>query len=100
MEKKDISLVQAQVRRRNPEGGKKKKFPHSASWSLISFLQFKLIAQSFLNPFTPKSATYRFYSVLRQTILLVNGEPHRGERVNFPPLMAKSTPLGEKLLLL
>ena len=34
------------------------------------------------NPFTPISATYRFYSVLCQTILLINGEPLRGERVN------------------
>ena len=30
---------------------------------------------------SPNSATYRFYSVYCQTILLVNGEPHRGERV-------------------
>ena len=26
-------------------------------------------------------ATYRFYSILRQTILLVNGEPIESERV-------------------
>ena len=37
------------------------------------------------NPFTPISATDsdRFYSVWRQTILLVNGEPLRSERVKI-----------------
>ena len=38
-----------------------------------------------LNPFPPVSANwhlFRFYSVQRQTILLVNREPLRVERVN------------------
>ena len=38
-----------------------------------------------LNPFTPISATEtnRFYSVLCQTIFLINGDPLRSERVKW-----------------
>ena len=47
------------------------------------------------NPFPPMSAngTYRFHSVSRQTILLVNGEPLRVERVILNRCCCSSSPI-------